>query len=76
MLTGLSLGIPYIGVVAGTLLFFAGHTFDVAVSMLGAGVHALRLNYVEFFSKFYEGGGNEYKPLKPNRKYTKLRPES
>ena len=41
-----------------------GHLFNLAINLLGAYVHTCRLQYVEFFGKFYEGGGREFSPFK------------
>ena len=45
------------------LLFIAGHALNFALSILGAFVHSLRLQYLEFFGKFYREGGKPYQPL-------------
>ncbi len=63
MLSTLAGGIPYVGWVIGIVLCLGGHLFSVAVNVLGAFVHSLRLQYVEFFSKFYTGGGKLFAPL-------------
>jgi len=63
MLSTLASAIPYIGWVLAIVLCLGGHLFSVAVNVLGAFVHSLRLQYVEFFSKFYTGGGRALKPL-------------
>ena len=64
------------GSIIGKLLFlivFAfGHTFNFAINALGAFVHSARLQYVEFFGKFYEGGGEPFNPLIKNTKYIKI----
>lgn len=49
--------------------FVVGHVFNLAINTLGAYVHASRLQYVEYFGKFYEGGGEAFKPLKRKTKY-------
>lgn len=51
------------------LIFLAGHVFNLMLSMLSAYVHSLRLIYVEFFGKFYEGGGKAFNKMKKEPKY-------
>ena len=46
-------------------VFVVGHVFNVVINLLGAFVHPARLQYVEFFSAFYEGGGRAYAPFGP-----------
>jgi V/A-type H+-transporting ATPase subunit I len=62
--------------VLGILLFVIamtiGHSFNFAINALGAFVHAARLQYVEFFGKFYEGGGEAFNPLIKKTKYYKI----
>jgi len=53
----------------GIVLIVILHGLNIFLSLLGAYVHAARLQYVEFFGKFYEGGGRPFKPFKPNEKY-------
>ena len=51
------------------VVFVVGHALNFAINCLGAYVHTNRLQYVEFFSKFYEGGGRAFSPLGMNTKY-------
>ncbi len=55
------------------LVFFMGHIINLALQGLGSFVHSLRLQYVEFFGYFFEGGGKEFEPFEFKRKHTKLR---
>lgn len=52
-------------VTVGVILFIALHGLNIFLSFLGAYVHNMRLEYVEFFGKFYNGGGKPFKPLSP-----------
>jgi V/A-type H+-transporting ATPase subunit I len=52
------------------VVFIFGHSLNTALSIIAPGLHALRLQYVEFFGKFYEGGGRKYDPFGYIRKYT------
>lgn len=53
-----------------------GHAANLGINMLGAYVHSDRLQFVELFSKFYEGGGREFTPFKANTKYIKFEKEN
>ncbi|MBU4489746.1 MAG: V-type ATP synthase subunit I [Actinobacteria bacterium] len=59
---------PVIGILMMLLVLLVGHTFNVVINLLGAFVHPLRLEYVEFFGKFYEDGGRDFKPLQVESK--------
>ena len=51
------------------LVFLIGHTFNIGVNLIGTYVHGARLQYLEFFSKFYIEGGVPFSPLKYDTKY-------
>ena len=54
------------------VLFVVFHTFNLLVNALGSYVHAARLQYLEFFNKFYEGGGKKFEPYKLSEEYIKI----
>ncbi len=60
------------GAIVLLVVFVVGHTFNLAINALGAFVHSSRLQYIEFFGKFYEDGGEEFKPFRKNTKYVRL----
>lgn len=65
-------GIPGFGFIVMLILLVIGHVFNLIISVLGAFVHSMRLQMVEFFSKFYEGGGKEFKPFKRSAEFTTI----
>ena len=58
-----------VGIILSSVIFIIGHALNFAINVLGAYVHTNRLQYVEFYSKFYEGGGRKFAPLSLNTKY-------
>ncbi len=61
------------GVIIFILVFILGHTLNIAINLLGAYVHTNRLQYVEFFGKFYDAGGTPFSPFKSNNKYIEIK---
>ncbi|QDX40373.1 V-type ATP synthase subunit I [Salarchaeum sp. JOR-1] len=61
---------PITAVLGGILIFVLGHILVLALGVTSAGLQAVRLEYVEFFGKFYEGGGTKYEPFGYDRSYT------
>jgi V/A-type H+-transporting ATPase subunit I len=63
------LSVPVVGIVLLIIVLIFGHLFNIGINMLGGFVHTLRLQYVEFFPKFYMGGGRPIKALSEEHKY-------
>ncbi|HBE14671.1 MAG TPA: V-type ATP synthase subunit I [Ruminococcaceae bacterium] len=68
-LVGTILGDSVIGVIVFIIVFVIGHSVNIGINALGAYVHTNRLQFVEFFGKFYKGGGREFKPFQINTKH-------
>lgn len=72
---GAMAGDSVFGIIFFIIVFIIGHVFNMAINILGAYVHTNRLQYVEFFGKFYEGGGRAFKPFITGTKYINIREE-
>lgn len=64
-----------VGAVLFILVFIIGHVLNLLINLLGAYVHTNRLQYVEFFGKFYEGGGRKFEPFAAKTKHFKITEE-
>lgn len=73
---GSMMGKSVLGVIVFIIAFVIGHTFNMSINLLGAYVHTNRLQFVEFFGKFYEGGGRAFNPFKENTKYADVKEET
>ena len=73
---GSMFGKGIVGVIGFALVFVVGHTLNLAINLLGAYVHTNRLQFVEFFGKFYEGGGKPFEPFKSDTKYVDIKEEN
>ena len=69
-------GCTPVGVVVFIIVFIFGHILNLAINLLGAYVHTNRLQYVEFFGKFYDGGGESFKPFKTINNYVEIKEEN
>lgn len=65
--------LPYIGLIIAAIAFVGLHMFNLIINALGAFIHPGRLQYVEFFTKFLEGGGEDFKPFQFDSKYIKVK---
>ncbi len=66
-------GIPVFGPLLAVVLFVGGHAFCLLINILGGFIHSVRLQFLEFFSKFFEGGGRGLRPFKTETKYVALK---
>ncbi len=66
------MGMGIIGWVLGAMIFIGGHVFNIANSCLSAFVHSMRLQFVEFFTKFLQGGGKQFEPLRKEYKHIQV----
>lgn len=72
MLAGMIQG-SVIGFILSLLIYVVGHVFNLVLGLLSAYVHDCRLQYIEFYGKFYEGNGKLFKPLSINPKYIQIK---
>ena len=66
---GSMVGPGVLGVIVFVIVFLFGHMLNLAINALGSYVHSSRLQYVEFFGRFYEDGGKPFRPLSAKTKY-------
>lgn len=64
------------GIIIFVIVFILGHILNMAINLLGAYVHSNRLEYVEFFGKFYEGGGKKFQPFAIKSKFYHIKEET
>lgn len=69
-------GNSFVGIIAFILIFAVGQALNLALSLISAFVHTARLQYIEFFGKFYVDGGNPFKPSSVNTKYSEITEEA
>lgn len=67
-----ALGFPWVGWLFAALIFVAGHLFNMGISFLGGFVHSMRLQFVEFFTKFFKAGGRPFKAFALESKFVEF----
>lgn len=70
------LGKGFLGAILGVIVIIIGNAFNLAMGALGAYIHDCRLQYIEYFGKFYTGEGTLFTPFKPEYKYIKVNSEN
>jgi len=73
---GTMVGRSVLGAVVFILVFLIGQTLNMGINLLGAYVHSNRLEYVEFFGKFYDGSGRKFRPFGAHTKYYRIEEET
>lgn len=73
---GSMMGGGFFGALVFIVVFIVGHILNLAINLLGAYVHTCRLQYVEFYGKFYAGTGREFNPFKQNTNYVDIKEEN
>lgn len=68
----LSGSIPVLGVVLAVIVLAAGHLFNIGMAVLSGFIHTARLQFVEFFGKFYDGTGVPFTPLRYEPRYVRI----
>ena len=63
-------GPSVVGFLVMILVFLFGHLLNLAINLLGTFVHTSRLQYIEFFGKFFEDGGEPFTPLSVSNEYS------
>ena len=61
-----------IGVLIGVIIIVLFHVLNLVLSMLGAFVHSLRLNYLESFQRYFDGGGRAFSPMRGEAKHYRI----
>ncbi len=69
------LGIPVLGLILAIMVVVGGHAFNIGMAALSGFIHTARLQFVEFFGKFYDGTGVPFRPLRYEPKYVHIERE-
>jgi len=66
-------GIPIIGIILVIIILIPSHLFNLIINVLGGFIHTMRLQYIEFFGRFYSGGSKPFKPFGFETNYIELK---
>lgn len=73
MIAWMALKIPILGIVLAIIILISGHSFNIVINALGGFIHTMRLHYIEFFGRFYTGGGKMFRPFGMETKYVEIK---
>ncbi|MGB9720840.1 MAG: V-type ATP synthase subunit I [bacterium] len=73
MIAWMVLKVPVIGIILAIVVLIAGHSFNIVINALGGFIHTMRLHYIEFFGRFYAGGGKMFRPFGMETKYVEIK---
>ena len=65
--------VTVVGTILFVVVFFIGHALNFALNLIGCFVHTLRLQFLEFFGKWYRDGGRPFRPLHYNTKFVDIK---
>ncbi len=71
-MAGMAMQIPKFGIILALPIFVGGHFFNMAINVLSGFIHTVRLQFVEFFTKFYQGGGRTFRPFCVENRHIEL----
>lgn len=65
--------IPIVGVILVVIILIPSHLFNLAINALGGFIHTMRLQYIEFFGRFYSGGSKPFRPFGFKTNYVEIK---
>jgi len=71
-MAGMVMGMSKFGIILAIPIFVGGHLFNMAINVLSGFIHTVRLQFVEFFTKFYQGGGRTFRPFAIENRYVEI----
>ncbi|MEO0161663.1 MAG: V-type ATP synthase subunit I [candidate division WOR-3 bacterium] len=73
MIAWMLLKVPVIGIFLTIIVLIGGHSFNILINALGGFIHTMRLHYIEFFGRFYTGGGKLFRPFGLETRYVEIK---
>lgn len=73
-MAGMAMQVPKIGIILALPILIVGHFFNMIINVLSGFIHTVRLQFVEFFTKFYQGGGRTFRPFCVENRHIEILP--